>query len=543
MVPPVIDPARAGSALRRAVLVIGAASSSVIAACGGSSPPTVAVVARGAVTPTEDLAIDLATTTLEGTLFVPEGLAPPAMPVVRPRRKTSLDKQRAAWKKVAADGKAPLARKATEAQVLVTLLFERLRALSPADPKRAALLGEARAALTAVHTAAAGQADRTTIEMAAALALGAGDVTAATPLFEELSVRFPGSDVDGMARAQLAFAALVAGHDPAAATAVTGQDPATSPALAYVIAWVRFRAGDGPGAAAAIATAAAGWKDEATRPALVRDYQIMNARGGVAPAAAADGLIALLPEGPARATALVELARAYDLAGRADDADAAIGVALNRLATSVTLPDQVALRRMQAELARKAGRIAELGDHWRTVRAALDRCTTCGDDVRREVADELARRAYELHTIHVTSGDVRAKTAALELYRIHAGLGDDTAVAAHARELETAQAPDDGSQYHEALRVPIADRFQEVLACYEARLQGERGLGGALTVRLEVDQAGLVSGVTTEPAAGLAGMAAVASCVERRARTWTFPSRPRPGVARIGLPFVLGARR
>ena len=90
--------------------------------------------------------------------------------------------------------------------------------------------------------------------------------------------------------------------------------------------------------------------------------------------------------------------------------------------------------------------------------------------------------------------------------------------------------------------MPIVDRFQQVLVCYEARLQGERALGGALTVRLEVDQAGLVSGVTTEPAAGLASMAAVATCVEGQARTWSFPTRPRPGVARISLPFVLGAR-
>ena len=114
-------------------------------------------------------------------------------------------------------------------------------------------------------------------------------------------------------------------------------------------------------------------------------------------------------------------------------------------------------------------------------------------------------------------------------------------MAAHARELESVRVPDDGSQYHEAVRAPLVARFQEVLACYEGRLQGERTLGGALTVRLEVDQRGAVAGVTTEPAGGLTGMAAVASCVEGRARGWTLPSRPRPGVARISLPFVLGA--
>ena len=88
---------------------------------------------------------------------------------------------------------------------------------------------------------------------------------------------------------------------------------------------------------------------------------------------------------------------------------------------------------------------------------------------------------------------------------------------------------------------PLVARFQEVLACYEDRLQGDRTLGGALTVRLEVDQRGEVIGATTEPAGGLASMAAVASCVERRARTWSLPTRPRAGIARISLPFILGA--
>ena len=101
------------------------------------------------------------------------------------------------------------------------------------------------------------------------------------------------------------------------------------------------------------------------------------------------------------------------------------------------------------------------------------------EDLTRAAAlgrTELAQRAYELHTIHVTSGDARARTAAAALYRVHAGLvGGDPAVAAHARELESVRVPDDGSQYHEAVRAPLVARFQEVLACYEATLQGQPG--------------------------------------------------------------------
>ena len=542
MATPVFGLARARSVIHRAALVAGVTA--VVAACGSSSPRVATPTPPDPRPRTEDLTIDLATTTLQGTLFVPEGLAPPPMLVVRPSRRTTLDRQRAAWKKLAADSKVPLARKATEAQVLATLLFERIRTLPADAPTRAPLIDEARAALAAIHDAADGKTDRTTLEMAAALALGAGDRAGAAPYLDELIARFPDSGADSMARAQLAYVQLIVGKDDEATTALAAQEPTVArPDLAYVIAWTRFRAGNGPGAAAAIALAASGWKDDGTRPALTRDYLIMTTRGGVSPTAAAAGVTALLPAGPARTGALLDLAQAYDLAGRPDDAAAAIELAITQLGATLPAIDQLAARRTQAELARKSGRIAELGARWTAVTDALARCTDCGADVHHAVATELAQRAYELHTIYVTSGDPRHQAAAMELYRLHATRddADGAAVAAHARELGTAHVPEDGSQYHEAIRVPIVDRFQAVLGCYEARLQGTRTLGGPLTLRLEVDQRGQIAGVTTEPAGGDDGMAAVATCIERIARTWTLPSRPRPGVARISLPFVLGA--
>lgn len=541
MATPAGDPGGTHAAIRR-TLFVGALAAS-IASCGGSSTTGPTTPTPRATPATEDLQIEMGTAKLEGTVFVPEGLPAPAMLVVRPSKRTTLDKQRAAWKKIAADARAPLTKKATEAQILATLLFERIGALAPDAPMRATLLAEARAALTTILDAAKGQADRTTLEMAAALAIGAGDPAAATPYLEELIARFADSDADAMARSQLAFAHLVAGRDQEAAAVLAGREPGAGPELAYVIAWVRFRAGDGPGAAAAIALAAAGWKDPTTQPALVRDYLVMTSRGGVEPGPAADGIGPLIAES-ARARVLIDLARAYDLAGHDAEADATIELAIARAAGALSPADVVAVRRLQAEFTRRAGKVDQLGDRWGRVKAALDACTDCPAEVRAAVAGELAQRAYESHTIYVTSGDTRRRAAAVELYRVHASFGavpDAVAVAAHARELDTAHVPEDGSQYHEAIRVPVVARFQEVLACYEGRLQGERTLGGPLTVRLEVDQQGAVTGVATEPARGQAGMAAVAACVEDRARAWTLPTRPRPGVARITLPFVLGA--
>ncbi|HVV82959.1 MAG TPA: AgmX/PglI C-terminal domain-containing protein, partial [Kofleriaceae bacterium] len=508
------------------------------------------------VPPTEDLTVDLETTTLQGTVFEPEGLPPPPFVPVKPARKTTLDRERAVWRKVAADPHAPLARKASEAQLLASLAYEKAITLPADAPARETLFAEARGALATVHDAAKDKVDRTTLEMAAALALVDGDRASARPYLEELVGRFAkaGAADDGAkagaadadaesARAQLAFTDLAAGKDADAATAVGDAQPSSDhPDLAYVIAWVRFRGGDGPGAAAAIADAAAAWKDDATRAAIVRDYLIMSTRGGVPPADAADGLTRLVPEGTARTLALLELPRAYDLAGQDADADASVELVLGRVGAALEPGVVYDTRRNQAEYARKAGRIDLVAERWQAVLAAFDACSACADR-RADLEHELSQRAYEQHTIYVTSGDAARKTLALALYRLYARLtgGADDPVAAHARELESAHAPDDGSQYHEAVRVPIVARFQEVLACYEARLQGERNLGGPLTVRLEVDQHGAVTGVTTEPARGLGGMASVAGCVEDRARHWTLPSRPRPGVARISLPFVLGA--
>ena len=441
------DPARGRAVIRRTAMVAGAAL--LLAAGCGPTARTPAQPLPPTAPPTEDLTIELTTTTLEGTVFVPQGLPAPPVPVVRPKRRTTLDKQRAAWKKLAADGKAPLARKALEAQVLATLLFEKLVLLAPEAPTREPMLAEARAALAAVRDVAGDQVDQVTLEMAAALALGVADLPGATPYLEALIARVPEAPAARMARAQLGYAQLRAGKD--AAATVEGLEPsAASPDAAYIIAWVKFRAGDGPGAATAITAAASGWKDAATRPGLVRDVLIMSSRGGVAPAGAADIVAGLLPDGPARAAALLDLGRAYDLAGRADDALAAFDLALGLGGAALDPSDQLAARRSQADLARKAGRVADLGRRWRAVADALARCPACPDEVRGAVASELAQRAYELHTVHITSGDARYKTAAIDLYRVHAGLPgapDATAVAAHARDLDHARVPEDGGQY------------------------------------------------------------------------------------------------
>ncbi|HVK78709.1 MAG TPA: hypothetical protein VM734_35660 [Kofleriaceae bacterium] len=526
----------------------------IAAACGpkhATPPPS---SPADATPKSEDLSAEMQKVALAGTIFRPEAIAPMNMVLVRPSKKLTVDQQRAAWKKAVKNPKLPLANRATEAQILATVLWDAGKA-KPVE--RPALLAEAREALAALHRAAAGQLDVTSLEMAAALALAVNDRPGATPYLDELIARFPGEPAGVTARSQRAFHLLQAGDDAAAAALLTGVDLATAPAeLAYVIAWSRFRARDLPGASTAIAAAIKGWTNETYRKPIVRDFLIITARAGAAPADAA-ATLAALPWAPAtgteadKAIALrnlrydltYKLSQAYGLAGRPELAAATIELALAVVGDKAQPADVVVYRLEQAEYLRRAGKITELAAAWRAARAALDQCAaacTAGD--RKGFGDGLATRAVELHTVFATTGDVRYQAAAKALYELFAALpdrADAEQVGQYAADFAATTAPDTGAQYADGLVAPLSARLQEIAGCYEEILQGERALAGTLALILEIDQAGAVTGVATDPAGGDAGLAAVARCAETRARGWTLPARPRPGVARIKTIYEL----
>ena len=384
--------------------------------------------------------------------------------------------------------------------------------------------------------------------MGAALAFALGDAAAAEPYLVELSQRFADRPGGVMARTQLAFARLRDGGDAIAAALLAGATPAaTAPELAYVIAWTRFRAGDGPGAAAAITLAAQGWTVAATLPALERDFVVMHARSGLPLATALDAVAAVTGDAPRRHALLFQLATAYGFAGRPDEARAALE---RCVALSPDDPDaQAHLGLCRFRLGDFPAAVAALTRAaWRAAVAAMAACGACGADDRRAIGDGLAARAVEAHTVFATAGDGRFRRAAEELYRQFAALPDGAArpdhqaMAQYAADFAQVRAPADGAQYKDAIAVPMALRQQEVLACYEATLQGQPGVSGALAVTLEIDQQGAVRGVATDPPRGAEGLAQVAECVDARARAWQLPARVRPGTARVTARYVLGAR-
>lgn len=515
----------------------------LLAACGsgGGSGPTTMPNQRAAI---EDVTVNAGEVTLAGMRFRPDALLPPSMLLVHGGRRLTLDRRRAAWTRARADRRLAADKRALEGQLLATALFEAARTDAG---RRDALLAEARAVIADVHAAAAGNADETTLVMAAALALGAGDAAGAEPFLAELVARMSEKPGGAMARAQLAYARLRGDDDAVAAALLAGSGPtAAQPELAYVIAWARFRGGDGPGAAAAITEAAKGWTAEPSRVAVERDFLIMHARSGAPFATTAAAIEALAPEPARRHALLYQESTAYAFAGRPVEASAALDAAIAALAAPPVelLPS---IRLLQAEYARRAGKVEDLGAAWKAAAAAVAACGRCTDDEKKAVADGVAERAVEVHTVYATSGDARYRRAAEELYALFATLpgverrADRATVAQYAADFAKTQPPTDGAQYADAIRTPLAARRQEVLACYEHTLQGAPTTAGPVTLTLEIDAAGAVMGATTDPPGGAEGLAAVAACIDLRARAWRLPTRPRPGTARVTARYVFGA--
>jgi tetratricopeptide (TPR) repeat protein len=345
------------------------------------------------------------------------------------------------------------------------------------------------------------------------------------------------------ARAQLAFARLKDGANADAAALIADAVPAAgAPEMAYVIAWVRFRAGDVAGAAAAIQLAASGWTDAAFKTPLLRDYLVMTARGGVPAAAAAAAIEMLFPARNLRYAFTYQLSKAYGLAGRPDEAAAAIDLAIAIVGDTVQPTDLAVYRVEQADYARQGNRVEALAPALAAAKAAFEACRDCADRDKKALGDYVGQRATEAHAIFARTGDVRYQRAATALYELFASLPprDDSAqLAQQARDLQATTAPDDGRQYADALVPPLSARQQEAQACYEQVLQGDPALAGAVTVALEIDRSGAVIGAAGDPPAGDAGLAAVSRCIETRARAWSMPSRPRDGVARVTLAFAL----
>src|SRR5687767_5069500 len=141
------------------------------------------------------------------------------------------------------------------------------------------------------------------------------------------------------------------------------------------------------------------------------------------------------------------------------------------------------------------------------------------------------------HILYATANDVRYYEPASLLYQTSVPkITLDTAKREEAKKdqdiLEkTFKSMKHGVGTHDkaAIGALLNRHNQEIQACYEQGLAANPKLGGKLAVTLEAEQSGKITGVTTDPKAGMADMALVAGCVEQRVKAWKLPSRAQAG--------------
>ena len=477
---------------------------------------------------TADITAELGPITLEGLVFTPEALPPPAMLLVRARPPQTLAKATAAWMKLQTDTRASKAKRVTAGQILATLLFEEAGRVP--EQKRERLI-EAISAIQALTATL--EVDAATLEMGAALAAAAGDEDAAAKFDGELVRRFPTQKAGAAAQARIAFAHLRAGRNAEATSALAGSEPSEkNPGLAYVIAWSRFRAGDRVTAARAIEAAARGWTDAAYRDPLWRDYLVIASRSDVSPADAAATIGAVFTRPADRFAIVHQLSLAFGFAGRAAGAAAAIDLAVNAGAGDVTKGDLVRARLEQASFAWAAGRVEDIAPALAAANTVLDGCSDCSPAALGGLEAALETHGDELRAVADASQDERYVRAAAAIDALRKGSAAGTST---KKDFQ-------GKAYVDALARVLAARLQGLQACYEATLQAEPKLAGPLTLSIEIDGTGAVQGASSDPAAGTSGLSAVAGCMEQHARTWSLPSRPMKGVSRIKLKLVLASK-
>jgi hypothetical protein len=505
-------------------------------ACGAPQKPTGAQSDDGNDEPVgPDGAIDVGEPALQGLTFQPEGLGRPGMPLREAKRKVSLAKQREMLKKAEPDEKEILS------QVLATQLYEASKVET--GDKETALLEEARTALRSAVDAAAGKAEVDTLKMLGVYEVMFADWPAAAAVYGEVMARFPGDADAVVSRTYLAWALLQQRRNGEAKAALAGVEPSESnPELAYVIAWTRWRTGDGPGAWQAIRLAASSW-GSANRSAIERDYMLMAGRTG-APVAASSKLAGDFVKGKVEEqyTALYKLHQAYAFAGRYSEGIALLDQLLALKGAATPKDDVMKLRFLQAEYSLRLDAPDRVNAFASQSLAAMSECAT-GCDVadKAQLVSNIGGVARAFHRIYGTSLSTRYLAPARELLTKVSGQDTDAAKKIEAEKLvqdldaiqkkvtANPELKDKGTHDVAATLWLIGLHNHEVLACYEQALLGQPSLAGDISLTVEFDQTGAARGATTEPAGGQEGLAAASTCVESRARSWRLPDRQKVG--------------
>jgi tetratricopeptide (TPR) repeat protein len=528
-----------------------------LAACAGATPAPSGFVhngsgsgaAGGAGKPggPADVSIDIGPTEIKGVFFEPEALGLPGMPMTQPKKKQTIDKHRAEIAKA----KDPVVKQA-EAAIVATLLYERSKSETGDTQKKTR--EDARQVLRDVLAAVGDKADETVLRMLGSYELLFEDYPSAEKQWAALVTAAPKDKEAPTNRAWWAYSLMKQGKN-AEAVAALGPDKITEkmPDLSYVAAWAKWRTGDLPGAWSAMVTAAKGWGASPNLDIVQRDLILFAGRTNVAMAQALPDLSALLGKMPDQLYKIdSDLGlKSYQFSGRWVDGIGALEAALQAGGAKVPPEDKPTIRYFESVFT------VPLDDPSKAAafaKQALEALPGCGAKCQGKDEDNLMKSVYGMarlfHLAYATANDTRYQQPALDLYNAVVDKFKDPAqnkAASNDRDqlqrTIKVMKPTDGTHDKQALDALLSHHNQEVQACYEQYLSANNKLAGSLALMLESDQSGAIKGAATEPKAGQADIAGVATCVLDHARKWKLPTRARPGTTRLKLMFTLAPRK
>jgi tetratricopeptide (TPR) repeat protein len=493
-----------------------------------------------------DVSIELDKFAVTGVVFEPNALNRPGMPLVEPKRKLTLAQQRS----VVTNSRDPVVKQA-QAAVLATMLYKESKTADKDKEKE--LLGEARQALRDAAAAAGKEVDEVTLRLLGSYELAFEDYAAAEKAWADLIAKDPKDKETPYHKAWWAYS-LLRQWKNTEALAVVNAEPLseTQPELAYVTAWAKWRAGDGNAAWEALITAAKGWGTNTGKDVVDNDLILLAGRTKVPFAQAAPRLFEVMgAKQPAQQyDILAKLgSKSYQFAGRWTDGIAAIEEALKVIGAQVPPNDRSYLRYMQADFTVRLDTPDVAAKYAKQAIEAIGQCPKCTEKEKQDLISAVAVMARLFHIMYATANDIRYYQPANDLYVLTKPLISDAKRRADTNnDLETLQRTlkntkvGTGTHGKDAIGVIVSRHLQEVQACYEERLVGSPKLGGSLVVTLDSDQSGAIKGVATEPKAGQADLAAVASCVAEHARQWNLPKRGMAGTTRVKVPFALAPK-
>jgi tetratricopeptide (TPR) repeat protein len=348
--------------------------------------------------------------------------------------------------------------------------------------------------------------------------------------------------------------ALLKQYKNAEALQAVGADPVTDkqPEHAYVTAWAKFRSGDGKGAWQALIASAKGWGQNPNREVVDRDLLLFAGRTDVPLDAGFKDLASVSPKGMDYELLAKLGLQSYQFAGRWQDGVKALERALGVVGNKVPVNDLPVIRYQQADY---TVRLDDPVTAAKFAKQAVEALPGCGNKCTPQDMENVVASVYIMgrlfHILYATAHDDRYYQPAHDLYQIaipKITLNNQMRTEAQrdADNLEkTFKTMRAGVGTHDkgAIGALLNRHNQEIQACYEQGIAANPKIAGMVVVQFESDQTGAIKGVTTEPKAGMADMAMVAGCVEKRVKSWKLPTRAQAGSTRVKLSYAMSVKK